>query len=513
MPAHDDDDYIFPVRMLKPHSGYPLKPPNRFSRTSLVAPPRCCHAHLEWMQSLSPNVRFRPRSPTDPISHRMGDVTHEPPHVLTVPRPASSRQPLAKLVIDHTRSGPPSPSGLSSDDCAGGSPPAGLSPRLKRRSNVWAALTPAGKKRPCPAIAPNCRPSSPFKDRPGSPLGKRPGSPVYSPFSPSVPLHDLCALASNSLPAGGDVTPGQMSDIGEELDSSDQLLIASLGTDLAGRIDCVGRFPIGAGGYGQVYRGKLDGRFSVAIKWMWSPTCDMSRYMRRELEISIGLKHENILPLIGSCRLDGHPVLITPFMKFGDIWRYLSGNHHKVSGLSLILDVASGLAYLHSHNIVHADLKPSNVLVDKHHRACICDMGISHNPAEHLFTTPTALGSFPHMAPELLFLDIHGHGISEMKVTQASDVYSFGIMALEILIGRKLENRSRRGQFYITDQDDLKKREPRRCDYPQVPDQIWNILVDCWARNPASRPTIFWIRQQLAAISGNSAVGQISHGS
>ncbi|CAK5266253.1 unnamed protein product [Mycena citricolor] len=478
MPAHDDDDYIFPI--FKDLARRPASVLPRTPGMDAVSVPQ---------RPLSTPVS--PAGSTDPISHRMGDVTHEPPHVLTVPRPASSRQPLAKLVIDHTRSGPPSPSGLSSDDCAGGSPPAGLSPRLKRRSNVWAALTPAGKKRPCPAIAPNCRPSSPFKDRPGSPLGKRPGSPVYSPFSPSVsvPLTDLAS--------GGDVTPGQMSDIGEELDSSDQLLIASLGTDLAGRIDCVGRFPIGAGGYGQVYRGKLDGRFSVAIKWMWSPTCDMSRYMRRELEISIGLKHENILPLIGSCRLDGHPVLITPFMKFGDIWRYLSGNHHKVSGLSLILDVASGLAYLHSHNIVHADLKPSNVLVDKHHRACICDMGISHNPAEHLFTTPTALGSFPHMAPELLFLDIHGHGISEMK----------------ILIGRKLENRSRRGQFYITDQDDLKKREPRRCDYPQVPDQIWNILVDCWARNPASRPTIFWIRQQLAAISGNSAVGQISHGS
>ncbi|CAK5277010.1 unnamed protein product [Mycena citricolor] len=479
MPAYDDDDFIFPIFKNLAH------------RPASVLP-RGLDAVPVPQRPFSTPVS--PADSPDSIAHRMGDVTDEPPCVSTAPRPASSRPPLAKLVIDHARSGPPSPSGASSDDCAGGSPTAGLSPRLKRRSNVWAALTPAGKKRACHAMAPNYRPSSPFRDRPGSPLGKRPGSPVYSPFSPTVPLHD-------------------MSDMGEELDSSDQSLIAALGTDLAGRIDSVGRFPIGAGGYGQVYRGKLDGRFSVAIKWMWSPTCDMSRYMRRELEISIGLKHENILPLIGSCRLDGHPVLITPFMKFGDIWKYLSGSHQKVSGLSLILDVASGLAYLHRHNIVHADLKPSNVLVDKHHRGCICDMGISHNPTDHLFTTPTAHGSFPHMAPELLFLDIHGRDYSEMKVTQASDVYSFGITALEILIGRKLENRSRRGQSYITNEDDLKKREPRRCDYPQVPDQIWNILVNCWARNPASRPTIFWIRQQLTGISGDSAVRRVSHGS
>ncbi|KAF7365347.1 TKL/TKL-ccin protein kinase [Mycena venus] len=177
------------------------------------------------------------------------------------------------------------------------------------------------------------------------------------------------------------------------------------------------RIPLLAGGNSNIYRGKLtrtDGRkIRVAIKMIRTSDDgsgqldDILRRLKREVDVWSRLKHKNVLPFIGLCNDVGPspalwPFLISPFYKFGHIGTYLK-KHPSTNRRDLITGVASGLQYLHGHNIIHGDIKVQNVLVDKRGAPSICDFGISKIINRRGFTT-LSVGTAPYMAPELLFV-------------------------------------------------------------------------------------------------------------
>ncbi|KAJ7488974.1 kinase-like domain-containing protein [Mycena latifolia] len=218
---------------------------------------------------------------------------------------------------------------------------------------------------------------------------------------------------------------------------------------------------------------------------------ELLKCLIREANIWSKLKHENVLPFIGVCddvRIAPFPVLISPLCGFGHIGRYLR-NNASANRDHLVCGVASGLKYLHDNDIVHGDLKVQNVLVDKRGVPCICDFGISKILNRRGFTT-LSVGTVPYMAPELFLVigrDNTSGGLP--STTKQSDVYSFALLALEILTSEPLKRRP--SQAVVTSED-LQSLRPKREDYDlrKVSREYWLVLDRCWSFEPLSRPTI-----------------------
>ncbi|KAJ7500331.1 kinase-like domain-containing protein [Mycena galericulata] len=280
------------------------------------------------------------------------------------------------------------------------------------------------------------------------------------------------------------------------------------GRDLKGRITQDDQYPFAGGGNSNIYRGKLtrsNGRkIRVAIK-MIRMSDDGSGQMEdvlrlnREAEVWGRLKHKNVLPFIGVCKdIAPWPVLISPFYKLGHVGTYLR-KHPSANRGVLVRGVASGLRYLHTHDIIHGDLKVQNVLVDKRGAPCICDFGISKIMDRRGFTM-SSVGTAPYMAPELFFV-VDGPPVeqSSPSTTKSSDVYSFALLVLEILTSEPPKGRPSRPIVTAKILADLR---PKRADYDEqrVTDEIWSVLNRCWTFEPHLRPAIFEVQRELASI-------------
>ncbi|EPQ60341.1 kinase-like protein, partial [Gloeophyllum trabeum ATCC 11539] len=148
------------------------------------------------------------------------------------------------------------------------------------------------------------------------------------------------------------------------------------------------------------------------------------------------LSHPNIFPFLGVCDhlFDKRPCMVSPWSYHGNVMEFLEKNPNH-DRLKLLLDVATGLAYLHGPNrkLVHGDLKGANILIDDQMHACIADFGIGkflHTPGTYPATT-SLKGTMQWMAPEQLAL---GNDPSKARSPE-SDVYSFSYVCLEIYTG------------------------------------------------------------------------------
>ncbi|KAI3990987.1 hypothetical protein MKX01_026171 [Papaver californicum] len=208
---------------------------------------------------------------------------------------------------------------------------------------------------------------------------------------------------------------------------------------------------IGRGGFGIVYKGTLSDGSLVAVKKMIESDFQGNAEFCNEVEIISNLKHRNLVPLRGCCVTgdgeDGEEVnereqmryLVYDFMPNGNLDDHLFlMNNNKKKALSwperksVILDVAKGLAYLHygvKPSIYHRDIKATNILLDSDMKARVADFGLAKQNREgqsHL--TTRVAGTHGYLAPEYA---LYG------QLTEKSDIYSFGIVILEIMSGRR----------------------------------------------------------------------------
>ncbi|KAJ7578093.1 kinase-like domain-containing protein [Mycena floridula] len=225
-------------------------------------------------------------------------------------------------------------------------------------------------------------------------------------------------------------------------------------------------------------------------------TLDLTgRRLKREAAIWSRLSHPNLLPFIGICDdIAPWPVLVSPFYRYGHIHKYLQKNP-TAARMPIIHAIASGMEYLHSKDIVHGDLKAQNILVDKRGNPSICDFGVSKILGARGFTT-MSVGTAPYMAPELFFVvDAVTQDRSLPTTTKSSDVYSFGLLVLEILTGGSPKRRPGRP---IINSKEYSGLCPQRSDYPGVKNDLWdNCLMPCWSFDPGKRP---WMKN---IITGN----------
>lgn len=206
---------------------------------------------------------------------------------------------------------------------------------------------------------------------------------------------------------------------------------------------------IGSGSFGSVYHATLDDGRQVAVKRAESmasssflgPTKrqeDMDNAFVNELEFLSNLNHKNLVRLLGYCEDRNELILVYEYMNNGSLHHHLhklesSPLMHWSERIKVALDAARGIEYLHVYavpQIIHRDIKSSNILLDASWTAKVSDFGLSlmgpKDDESHL--SLHAAGTVGYMDPEYYRLQV---------LTTKSDVYSFGVVLLELLSGYK----------------------------------------------------------------------------
>ncbi|XP_011099462.1 nodulation receptor kinase [Sesamum indicum] len=202
---------------------------------------------------------------------------------------------------------------------------------------------------------------------------------------------------------------------------------------------------IGEGGFGPVYRGTLPDGQEVAVKVRSATSTQGTREFENELNLLSAIRHENLVPLIGYCCENDQQILVYPFMSNGSLQDRLYGAAAKrktldwPTRLSIALGAARGLTYLHTFSercVIHRDVKSSNILLDHSMCAKVADFGFSkYAPQEGDSATSLEVrGTAGYLDPEYY---------STQHLSSKSDVFSFGVVLLEIVSGREPLNISR----------------------------------------------------------------------
>ncbi|XP_020217867.1 nodulation receptor kinase [Cajanus cajan] len=196
---------------------------------------------------------------------------------------------------------------------------------------------------------------------------------------------------------------------------------------------------IGEGGFGSVYQGTLNDGQEVAVKVRSATSSQGTREFDNELNLLSAIQHENLVPLLGYCNENDQQILVYPFMSNGSLQDRLYGEPAKrkildwPTRLSIALGAARGLAYLHTfpgRSVIHRDVKSSNILLDHSMSAKVADFGFSkYAPQEGDSNVSLEVrGTAGYLDPEYY---------KTQQLSEKSDVFSFGVVLLEIVSGRE----------------------------------------------------------------------------
>ncbi|CAL4958022.1 unnamed protein product [Urochloa decumbens] len=199
---------------------------------------------------------------------------------------------------------------------------------------------------------------------------------------------------------------------------------------------------LGEGGYGAVFKGRLDDGRLVAVKFLHDSKGEGEEFVNEVMSIG-RTSHVNIVSLFGFCLEGSKRALIYEYMPNGSLDKFIySENPKAVLGwdklYTIAIGIARGLEYLHhscNTRIVHFDIKPQNILLDEDFHPKIADFGLAKlcHTKESKLSMTGARGTVGFIAPEV-------HSRTFGVVSTKSDVYSYGMMLLEMVGGRKNVN-------------------------------------------------------------------------
>ncbi|EOA12307.1 hypothetical protein CARUB_v10007944mg [Capsella rubella] len=206
---------------------------------------------------------------------------------------------------------------------------------------------------------------------------------------------------------------------------------------------------LGEGGFGVVYKGVIDESVrsgykstKVAIKELNPEGFQGDREWLAEVNYLGQLSHPNLVKLIGYCCEDDHRLLVYEYMALGSLEKHL---FRRVGctltwskRMKIALDAAKGLAFLHGaeRSIIYRDLKTANILLDEGYNAKLSDFGLAKDGprGDQTHVSTRVMGTYGYAAPEYVMT---GH------LTSRSDVYGFGVLLLEMLLGKRAMDKSR----------------------------------------------------------------------
>ncbi|XP_027911842.1 cysteine-rich receptor-like protein kinase 10 [Vigna unguiculata] len=206
---------------------------------------------------------------------------------------------------------------------------------------------------------------------------------------------------------------------------------------------------LGEGGFGSVYKGILpDGR-QIAVKRLSEFSGQGSEEFNNEVMFIAKLQHRNLVRLYGCCLEEKEKILVYEYMPNSSLYFHLFDDEKRKQldwkvRLSIINGIARGLLYLHEDSrlrVIHRDLKTSNVLLDHDMNPKISDFGLAKafEIGQNQANTKRIMGTYGYMAPEYAM-----QGLFSVK----SDVFSFGVLVLETICGRKNNG------FYLSEHDE-----------------------------------------------------------
>ncbi|KDP35282.1 hypothetical protein JCGZ_09441 [Jatropha curcas] len=196
---------------------------------------------------------------------------------------------------------------------------------------------------------------------------------------------------------------------------------------------------IGSGGFGDVYKAQLKEGSIVAIKKLKHISGQGDREFTAEMETIGKIKHRNLVPLLGYCKVGEERLLVYEYMKHGSLEDVLHDQKKAAVKLNwaarrkIAIGAARGLAFLH-HNclphIIHRDMKSSNVLLDENLEARVSDFGMARlmNAVDTHLSVSTLAGTPGYVPPEYY---------QSFRCSTKGDVYSYGVVLLELLTGKR----------------------------------------------------------------------------
>ncbi|RCV07485.1 hypothetical protein SEVIR_1G252900v4 [Setaria viridis] len=258
---------------------------------------------------------------------------------------------------------------------------------------------------------------------------------------------------------------------------------------------------LGRGGFGTVYKGVWGDGTTFAAKVLSSESEQGIKEFLAEIESISEVKHANLVRLLGCCIQRKNRILIYEYLENNSLDHALQalGSANGVTCLSwttrsaICVGTAKGLSYLHEEhepNIVHRDIKASNVLLDRDYRPKIGDFGLAKLFPDNVTHISTGVvGTCGYLAPEYF---VHG------QLTKKADVYSFGVLILEIISGRRISQTIHSDMFLVREAWVLYQQgslldmvDARMEDYPE--EEVLRYIrvgLACTQAAPSSRPTM-----------------------
>ncbi|KAL3503136.1 hypothetical protein ACH5RR_037585 [Cinchona calisaya] len=249
-------------------------------------------------------------------------------------------------------------------------------------------------------------------------------------------LFTLCFKQKDSSPTRGTI------EVEEEVTNVDNVRLYSYKELQIATEDFSRANKIGEGGFGSVYKGRLKDGTLAAIKVLSADSNQGVREFLAEINTISGVEHENLVKLHGYCAEGNHRILVYGFLENNSLAQTLLGGCRSSIQFSwktrtkICIGVARGLAFLHEEvqpHIIHRDIKASNILLDKSLTPKISDFGLAKLfPSNVTHVSTRVAGTLGYLAPEYA---------TRGQLTRKADIYSFGVLLLEIVSGRCNTNR------------------------------------------------------------------------
>ncbi|MED6157627.1 putative serine/threonine-protein kinase pbl17 [Stylosanthes scabra] len=278
---------------------------------------------------------------------------------------------------------------------------------------------------------------------------------------------------------------------------------------------------LGEGGFGVVYKGVIDDSVrpgfestQVAIKELNREGFQGDREWLAEVNYLGQFSHPNLVKLIGYCCEDEHRLLVYEYMASGSLEKHLFRRVGSTltwsKRMKIALHAARGLAFLHGAErpIIYRDFKTSNILLDADFNAKLSDFGLAKDGpmGDQTHVSTRVMGTYGYAAPEYVMT---GH------LTARSDVYGFGVVLLELLIGRRALDKSRPSREHNLvewarpllnhNKKLLKILDPKiegQCS-SKTAIKVANLAYQCLSQNPKGRPLMSQVVEILENFQSN----------
>ncbi|KAK7318048.1 hypothetical protein RJT34_02745 [Clitoria ternatea] len=279
---------------------------------------------------------------------------------------------------------------------------------------------------------------------------------------------------------------------------------------------------LGEGGFGVVYKGVVDDSIrsgyksiEVAIKVLNREGFQGDREWLAEVNYLGQFSHPNLVKLIGYCCEDEHRLLVYEYMASGSLEKHLFRRVGSTltwsKRMKIALHAAKGLAFLHGAErpIIYRDFKTSNVLLDADFNAKLSDFGLAKDGpmGDQTHVSTRVMGTYGYAAPEYVMT---GH------LTARSDVYGFGVVLLEMLIGRRALDKSRPSREHNLvewarpllnhNKKVLKILDPKLAGQysNRTALRVAHLAYQCLSQNPKGRPLMSQVVEILENFQSNA---------